>query len=204
MLGGGPASGKSSVLDSGLVDAPKRTDAVFINADDIKEALPENERMRFRGNNADFFRASEFAHEESSILAKRIQKRAIENGQDVVLDGTGDSAVGKLANKVEQARQAGYKVNGLYVTIPTEEAVIRSNKRALGETARYVPVNVVRTTHQDVSRTLPLAIEAGLFDKVSLWDNTERGNLKKIGEGEGSNFVIYDAQGWADFLAKKG
>jgi len=204
MLGGGPASGKSSVLNSGLIDAPKRTDAVFINADDIKELLPENERMRFRGNNADFFRASEFVHEESSILAKRIQKRAIENGQDVVLDGTGDSAVGKLASKVEQARQAGYKVNGLYVTIPTEEAVIRSNKRALGETARYVPENVVRTTHQDVSRTLPLAIEAGLFDKVSLWDNTERGNLKKIGEGEGSNFVIYDAQGWADFLAKKG
>jgi len=203
MLGGGPASGKTTVIRSGQVDVPDKSKAVYINADDVKEVLPENKRMRFESNDADFFRAAEFAHEESSILAKRIQKRAIENGQNVVLDGTGDSAVAKLASKVEQARQAGYKVNGVYVTVPTDVAVERSNKRALGASARYVPESVVRTTHQDVSRTLPLAIQGGLFDKFSLWDNSGS-SVKKILEGQQKEFIIYDADGWADFLAKRG
>lgn len=201
MLGGGPASGKTTVIKSGQTDIPSKSEAVHINADDAKEMLPENGRMRMSQDDRDYFHAAEFVHEESSILAKRIQSRAIDNKQDIVLDGTGDSAISKLGKKVEQARQAGYKVNGVYVTIPTETAWERASGRALGESRRYVPESVVRSTHADVSRTLPLAIEGGLFDKVTLFDNSGS-TVKKIGEGTGSEFVIYDAKGWSDFLAK--
>jgi predicted ABC-type ATPase len=201
MLGGGPASGKTTVIKSGLTDIPDKTRAVHINADDAKEMLPENTRMRMSQDDRDFFHAAEFTHEESSILAKRIQNRAIENRQDIVLDGTGDSAITKLAKKVETASQEGYKVHGVYVTIPTDMAWDRAVGRALGSSHRYVPESVVRTTHKDVSVTLPLAIEGGLFDSVSLFDNTSS-TVKKIGQGFGNEFVIYDADGWRDFLAK--
>ena len=201
LLGGGPASGKTTVIKSGLTDIPDKTKAVHINADDIKEILPENLRMRMSQDDGEFFRAAEFTHEESSILAKRVQSRAIQNGQDVVLDGTGDSSIDKLSRKVETARQAGYQVNGTYVTIPTQMAWERATGRALGASRRYVPRDVVESTHRDVSVTLSQAIEGGLFDKVSLWDNSTS-TIKKIGEGKGSEFMIYDADGWREFLAK--
>jgi predicted ABC-type ATPase len=201
MLGGGPASGKSTFLKSGATDTPDKANAVHINADDIKAMLPENPRM-VNGGDADFFNAASFSHEESSMLAKRVQDRAIENKQNIVLDGTGDSAINKLASKVESARQNGYKVNGVYVTVPTEVAWSRSVQRALGESKRYVPKAVVEETHRAVSGTLRQAVEGGLFDKISLWDNT--GSAPKlVGSGSGNDFMISDSDAWQAFLAKE-
>jgi predicted ABC-type ATPase len=201
MLGGGPASGKSTFLKSGATDTPDKANAVHVNADDIKAMLPENPRM-VNGGDADFFNAASFSHEESSMLAKRVQDRAIENKQNIVLDGTGDSAINKLASKVESARQNGYKVNGVYVSVPTEVAWSRSVQRALGASKRYVPKAVVEETHRAVSGTLRQAVEGGLFDKISLWDNT--GSAPKlVGSGSGNEFMISDSDAWQAFLAKE-
>jgi predicted ABC-type ATPase len=201
MLGGGPASGKSTFLKSGATDTPDKANAVHVNADDIKAMLPENPRM-VNGGDADFFNAASFSHEESSMLAKRVQDRAIENKQNIVLDGTGDSAINKLASKVESARQNGYKVNGVYVSVPTEVAWSRSVQRALGASKRYVPRAVVEETHRAVSGTLRQAVEGGLFDKISLWDNT--GSAPKlVGSGSGNDFMISDSDAWQAFLAKE-
>jgi predicted ABC-type ATPase len=201
MLGGGPASGKSTFLKSGATDTPDKANAVHVNADDIKAMLPENPRM-VNGGDADFFNAASFSHEESSMLAKRVQDRAIENKQNIVLDGTGDSAINKLASKVESARQNGYKVNGVYVSVPTEVAWSRSVQRALGASKRYVPKAVVEETHKAVSGTLRQAVEGGLFDKISLWDNT--GSAPKlVGSGSGNDFMISDSDAWQAFLAKE-
>ena len=201
MLGGGPASGKSTFLKSGATDTPDKANAVHVNADDIKAMLPENPRM-VNGGDADFFNAASFSHEESSMLAKRVQDRAIENKQNIVLDGTGDSAINKLASKVESARQNGYKVNGVYVSVPTEVAWSRSVQRALGASKTYVPKAVVQETHRAVSGTLRQAVEGGLFDKISLWDNT--GSAPKlVGSGSGNDFMISDSDAWQAFLAKE-
>jgi predicted ABC-type ATPase len=201
MLGGGPASGKSTFLKSGATDTPDKANAVHVNADDIKAMLPENPRM-VNGGDADFFNAASFSHEESSMLAKRVQDRAIENKQNIVLDGTGDSAINKLASKVESARQNGYKVNGVYVSVPTEVAWSRSVQRALGASKRYVPKAVVEETHRAVSGTLRQAVEGGLFNKISLWDNT--GSAPKlVGSGSGNDFMISDSDAWQAFLAKE-
>ena len=202
MLGGGPASGKSSLLESGATGTPGRDRAVHVNPDDIKTVLPENPRMT-NGPDSDFFHSAGFSHEESSMLAKHIQKVAISKGQDIVLDGTGDSAVEKLAGKVETARQSGYKVVGTYVTIPTEEAWRRSQDRALGDSKRYVPKTVVLETHKAVSDTFDKAVRAGLFDSVTLWDNSERGNPRLVGEGNRKGFKVKDEGLWQAFLSKK-
>ena len=202
MLGGGPSSGKTTFLKSGVIEVPDKSNAVHINADDIKEMLPENPRMRDSSNNSDFFNAAKFAHEESSILAKAVQARAEQLGQNIVLDGTGDSSPENLSKKIEPAKQLGYKVVGVYVTIPTNTAWERSVKRALGSTKRFVPEPVVRTTHKDVSGTFRKAVAGNLFDSISLWDNSTRTPVligkTTDGKWKTQNQDLYDA-----FLAKE-
>lgn len=203
MLGGGPAAGKSTAIDSGLADVPKGDKAVQINADSIKEGLPEYDRMRFSSNDDEFFNAAAFSHEESSFLAKQVQKAAFENKQDVVLDGTGDSKYATLEKKVGQARDAGYKVSATYATVPTADAVTRSNKRSLKPTERrFVPEAVVRGTHKDVSAVFPEAVRKGLFDSAKLIDTSVLGEEVLIGETSGGSFVVRDQAKWNSFVAK--
>jgi len=204
MLGGGPASGKTSAIREGVVDVPSADSrkAVYINADDVKEKLPENTRMR-NGDDQDFFHAASFSHEESSILAKAIQAVAIRNGQDIVLDGTGDSAISKLGGKVEEARNKGYRVEGHYVTIPTETAVERSNERSLGPSNRYVPNHTVRETHAQVSGTFRQAIAADLFDSVKLYDNSGDKPRVIVTKVQGGNLEVLDKNAYDAFLAKE-
>jgi predicted ABC-type ATPase len=207
MLGGGPAAGKSTMINSGGISVPttgekdrsgKPTarEAVLVNADEVKAALPEYHSMGKAG--------SSFVHEESSWVAKQIQAAALAGKRDVVLDGTGDSKVQKLAAKIQQAREAGYRVEGHYATVPTDVAVARSEKRyqdglARGETGRHVPEEVVRGTHADVSRTLPQAHD--LFDVVNLYDTMDGARLIATGT-RGKPLNILDPAAYAAFLAK--
>lgn len=203
MLGGGPAAGKTTAIKSGLADVPDGTKAVQVNADDVKGSLPEYDRMRFSANDNDFFNAAAFSHEESSFIAKQIQNAAFANKQDVVLDGTGDSKYSTLAKKVGQARSAGYKVKGTYATVPTEDAVSRSNARSLKPSERrFVPESVVRGTHRDVSAVFPEAVRRGLFDDAVLIDTSQRGSATVIGETVGGSWVVRDQAGWDSFLEK--
>lgn len=203
MLGGGPAAGKTTAVKSGLADVPGQGKAVQINADDVKGALPEYDRMRMSGNDNDFFNAAAFSHEESSFLAKQIQTAAFANRQDVVLDGTGDSKYSTLEKKVGQARGAGYKVVATYATVPTEVAVTRANERSLKPSERrFVPETVVRGTHRDVSAVFPEATRKGLFDEARLIDTSQEGNSILIGETSGGRFVVRDQARWNEFLAK--
>lgn len=200
MLGGGPAAGKSTIVRAGEGGLPPADKAVQVNADDLKEAFPEYERMRF-GDTSDFYNAASFAHEESSMLSKQLQNVGVQQRKDIVLDGTGNSKIEALEKKIGVAKKDGYKVHAVYATIPTDEAwnraVTRSKKR---DERRYVPEFIVRGTHKSVSIALPQAIERGLFDNVQLYDTS--GELKLIGKGTGSDFEVADKAGWDSFLAK--
>ena len=205
MLGGGPAAGKTTALKSGIVSGvPDKTQAVYINADDIKSELPEFERMRMSDDHADFFNGAGFAHEESSMLAKRVQAAAVSNGRNIVLDGTGDSSVEKLDAKISEASSAGYKVKGVYFTVPTAVAISRANERSLNSAERrYVPNKVVSDTHRDVSKTFKNAIDGNSFSSVVLIDSTTRGAAKIIGQTDASGkFAVADQAQWEAFLAK--
>ena len=207
MLGGGPASGKSSAIKSGSITVPDKTQAVQINADDVKGELPEFERMRMSDDNSDFFNGASFAHEESSLLAKDIQSKAFSLNQDVVLDGTGDSSINKLTGKINEAKSAGYAVHGIYLTVPTDVAISRSFERSLGSgERRFVPPSIVAATHASVSDTFVDAISKnGLFDKLDLWDSNVPFGSKSnhIGtlNADGSFAVLDDAK-WQEFKAK--
>lgn len=193
MLGGGPAAGKSTMLNSGQVSVPTGKQAAQINADDIKEKIPEYDKMLKGGDKT----AAAFTHEESSYLAKRAQAAAMERRQDVVLDGTGDSSESSLRGKVDKARKSGYRVEGIYATVPTAEAIRRSNDRGK-ETGRYVPESVIRGTHASVSRIFPAATK--MFDRISLYDNSNGPRL--IATASGGKLKIVDKDAYASFLAK--
>jgi len=207
MLGGGPAAGKSTALRSGIapgVPDPDSRQAVVVNADNVKSDLPEFERMR-KGDDAGFYNAAAFAHEESSMVAKQIQSQAIKNKQDVILDGTGDSSPDKLGKKITEAEIGGYKVRGVYFTIPTAEAWERSKARSLKSSERrFVPKEVVYDTHRDVSNTFAVAAENKMFQGgIMLIDSSVKGAAKIIGQSDASgNFIVADQAGYDAFLEK--
>jgi len=205
MLGGGPATGKSTfVKDSGGL-VPDSNQAVHLNSDDIKGKLPEYKSMSMSNDNGDFFHAASFAHEESSYLTEVSRKAALAKGTDIVLDGTGNGNYDKLVGKIQEQREFGYAVKATYLTVPTGEAVTRSNNRALDSSKRrYVPEKIVRETHASVSRVYPRAVEDGLFDSSALYFTGEGRGSKPIliAESLGSNLTILDNDAFTDFTNK--
>ena len=183
VMGGGPASGKSSLLDAGLLAPPEGN--VTIDSDAIKGKLPEYGEMISKGG-ADADNAARYAHEESSALAKRMLKIANDDGFNYTLDGTGDGSVKSLTKKLEDARNAGMRIEGHYITIPTNEAIKRAEIRAAGSGRKVFP-EVVTDIHRKVSQILPQT--AHLFDSVKLYDNGGSGPVLIATGGNGKGLT---------------
>jgi len=209
MMGGGPASGKSVLMNSGNVKLPAKH--VLIDPDEIKKKLPEFKALMDAKDSA----AAAFVHEESSMLSKRI---AAEMGKrNAVWDGTGDNSIESLTRKVRLMRANGHRVVANYVTVDTEVALARNIARAK-QTGRMVPESYVRQTHSNVSRVFSEAIEAGLFDEAYLWDTNDYfiydAVLKKRVKGTTIRLVaeqqavgkhrikVLDTKLWEDFRVK--
>lgn len=190
-MGGGPAAGKSSVIRqrAGGPDDLTR-DKVIINPDIAKTGLTEDEAAK-EGfpPGGDVPGIPEFAervaagdptaagyvHEESSYMAKQVTQAAIDEGMDALLDGTGDSSYEKLQKKILQAKSKGYEIDGVYVTAPTELALIRAKQRQIN-TGRGVPSTEVAQTHTQVSSIVPELARTKIMDKVELFDTTDGGD----------------------------
>jgi len=191
MLGGGPASGKTTALGdmAGYAD-----DAVAkIDPDAIKGKLPEYQDMVEAGD--DF--AAAFVHEESSYLAKRIQQAALERRVDVLLDGTGNGSKAGLSKKIKAAQENGYKVKGYYATIPIKEAIKRSTSRA-AKSGRKVPLKQIVDTHAKVSDVFMTAVKE--MDEVVLFDTSSTPRL--IARGVGGKLEVVDQAAFTAFKNK--
>lgn len=188
--GGGPASGKSVTLH------PLR-DSVTLDADAVKPRLPEYGQGLKAGRKD----AAVYVHEESSDIARQAEREAMTRRFNVTMDGMGDTSVARMTAKLAAARQAGYQVDGQYVTVDTDEAIRRATARAAA-TGRMVPASVIRQAHQNVSQVLPQLIVQDAFDSLQLWDNNgSRPTL--IGEKpRGGSWAVRDETAWQRFLAK--
>jgi hypothetical protein len=142
-------------------------------------------------------------HEESSDLGKRLQSEAMELGLPVVVDGTGDSKKGKFTGKMQDMHDAGYDVSGMYVTIPTDEAVVRATKRAM-ESGRWVPTPELRSQHEHVSANFPDVAALPFLSDLKLYDNAGDGDPVLVSEGRGGKLTIHDQARHTEFLAKAG
>ena len=195
MMGGGPASGKSVALNSGKVNVSKN--AITVDSDEIKKSIPEYQEMTKSKDPA----AAAYAHDESSVIAKKVTDAAHKASMNVTLDGTGDSGYEKLAGKVAAARKTGAKVKATYVTVDTEVAVERNRIRA-EKTGRLVPEAFVRNTHKVVSQIVPKAIAEGLFDEIQVFDTNKDGEVRLAASAKGKTLVIHDQELWDNFVAK--
>lgn len=198
VMGGGSGAGKGTLLKSGLVALPEGH--VIIDPDKVKTRLPEFGQLKAAGNKRD---AGAFVHEESNHIATMARERGVENGFHVVLDATGDGSYENFRAKIEPARKKGHYIKADFATIPTEEAIRRSDKR--GETnpdRAHVPHGAVRATHAAVSRNFPRAVEDGLFDEARVWDNSADHKPRLIFEMKGGKQTIHDPEAYRAFLAK--
>jgi hypothetical protein len=181
-MAGGAASGKSSIRAQEHFDnLPKKPDGssptpeelalfldnkegdvmsntIIINPDLIKEMLPEYKDLADSGS----LYAATGVHEESSDLAKELQRRAMELGFHVVIDGTGDSGEDKMGGKLMKANEQGYDVSVAVVTISTGDAILRAWNRFESGVAKFesgesenrprmVPVGIIMEQHESVS-----------------------------------------------------
>ena len=205
MLGGGPASGKSSGIRSGAVQVPP--DAVSINADDVKKQLSDFQEMRDAGRKD----AAAWVHEEGSELSKDALKQAAAGGYNVVYDSTGDNSLTNLEGKVASYVAAGYTVNADYMTVPVETALERVEERGNNpdspDYGRFVAESVVRSTYASLSTVVPAAIDEKLWTNFHLWNNDNppgvAPTLIASYENRGA-LAIADQAAWDKFLGAAG
>ncbi len=156
IFGGRGGSGKSFLSES--PNAPVNPNKnIILNADDIKDLLPE-----YEGWNA------ALVHEESSYLLKRAEIIARERRLNTVLDTTIGNPE-KAARNLTKYSDAGYEIEGYYMHLPRQEAAFRAMGRSTkADRPRYVPTNIILDSTKN---------EAGFdaliprFKKWGVWDN---------------------------------
>lgn len=168
-MAGGGGAGKSTILGilkhTGSVDT---ANAVHINADDIKELIPEYHDLKQAGDG----RAAATVHEESSQLTSALMDRAIPPGgqgrYNVVFDGTLSNRRKNLA-LITRWQAAGLRVHLIAVTIDPREAVTRAILRG-AVSGRWVPGSVLTQAHQDFNAAVKSYLP--VVDAADLYDNT--------------------------------
>lgn len=184
-FGGGPASGKSTLVTSGKVSLPD--DSVLVNPDVIKNMIPEYRKLIEAGDTS----ASAKVHEESSVIAEKIRRAALARGHDTVID-----KVKIKPEHVREARAKGYRTRGVIVTARTKTAVDRARVRA-ERTKRYVDPKVIADGHREVSQQFPAVVRTHL--PIDVYD-TERGHM--ISQARGGRVHAIDPGAHREFLDK--
>jgi predicted kinase len=126
LAGGLPGAGKSTVLDK--YAGVERSQYLTINPDKIKEEMAERGMIpKVAGLTP--MEASDLVHEESSYVAKQLALRAMPEGKNVIWDIT-MSSFESTEERINDLRTAGYSpVNGIFVDIPPDVAIRRSDAR---------------------------------------------------------------------------
>jgi len=192
---GGPASGKST----GLGDVANDPSYVKVDPDGIKEQMPEYQKAIDPA--ATWKGAAFMAHEESSYLAKQIKSKAIERGNNLIIDGTGANA-DKFVKSIQDLKTAGYQVHLMMPHVEVEEALPRAMKR--GErTGRIVPEEFIREAYSKI----PYNFEriAMTVDAFKMVDTSSKGFGKVVWEKKpGADPVQHNPEFVSDFRSKYG
>jgi len=195
LMGGGPASGKSVLMKQGKANLPPSS--VIIDPDEIKKELPEYTKLVKKKDPM----ASTFVHEEASMVSKELLNRSGNDSFNTVLDGTGDSSLEKLTDKINKMKAKGMYISADYVTVDIDTALQRNLDR-FNETGRAVPTTYLIENHKSISQVVPQAIKNGLYDELNLWD-TSTVDPVKFAEYKNGVLNIIDKKLWQDFLNKK-
>ena len=170
-LGGGSATGKSTMLEDKTVHVMGKDKAVVVDADGIKRMIrgpdgkPIWETMVAEGRAEEW---AGFLHAESSYLSRLAENRAMRGKLNLVTDGTNDGALAKQVKNILTARGQGYRIEGYFATMPTPVSLKLALARAKQE-LRHIDLDVILTNHEAVSRIFEEL--APYFDDIKLFDN---------------------------------
>jgi predicted kinase/mRNA-degrading endonuclease toxin of MazEF toxin-antitoxin module len=198
MMGGGGGAGKTTAIRAGLIGRPE--DDVILNADDIKDMLPEAKQMQADGDPG----WAAFTHEESSYLVDRARRAAFERGLNVTMDATGSNPA-RVKAQADMARSMGYSVRAAYVTIPVEVGVQRAQKRfddavAAGKPGRKIPVSTLEQAHIGANRTFHEIWRN--MDSAVLVDNTTSPTI--VARTMGGTLMVENEELWEETLRRGG
>ena len=187
--GGGGGAGKSTILKflqkRGDIDL---TGAVLVNADDIKEMIPEFEEMKRLGDG----RAAATVHEESSQLAKNLLDVLLNPNAPQRFNFIYDATLGHPESSrkhFDRWKSVGYLIHFIGVTIDPKEAMIRAVLRGKGS-GRWVPSHMLAEAHQGFNRGVDEYIR--MSDMANLVDNTppEFHEIGKKSQGEDTISIV--------------
>lgn len=151
IAGGLSGAGKSTVLDQ-YADID-RSQYLTINPDKIKEEMGDRGMIPVVDGLSPM-EASDLVHEESSYVAQQLALLAQADGKNIIWDITMSSQA-KTERRIGELRASGYtSIHGIFVDIPVDLAVTRSDERhrvghedyrmGKGMGGRFVPEEVVR------------------------------------------------------------
>jgi predicted kinase len=185
LAGGLPGAGKTTVLtDHAGIDMPRY---LMINPDKIKEEMAGRGMMPIIEGLTPM-EASDFAHEESSHIAKRLAQRACADGKNLIWDIT-MSSTDSTQRRIEDLRAAGYTdIRGIFVDIPPDVCARRADARhredhdayraGHGFGGRYIPAEAILARADPVWGSDSRRTFEGLkqrFDSWSRYDNSADG-----------------------------
>lgn len=166
---------REGVEAKGVPDAPHYTPVgsptvrvpsnfAVVNADEMKDALLRHGRglpPQYAGEGIGEAEAATLLHEESSDLAKRLQRRLLVDGTNTILDGSFSGDPEKNIRKVNVFRAEGYTVTGVLVDGYIDRSLVQAAGRHVagghvdptGQTStgqplrgRYVPFAQIATS----------------------------------------------------------
>lgn len=222
--GGGFASGKGGVVDGmkdidgvegGAEEMPgphpwKPDDSIILDPDKIKAMLPEFGQMQKTGDPEANLRVYEEAWDISQAIMARIQKEKL----NVVVDGVGNTSLDEVKKRVEGFEKAGYDTpRAVYVFTPTEVAIGNARRRMESaikkgklESIRYIPEDLARDVHGDVSKVFPDVLKWWPGDieayDTNTWTNGVPHPPKRLVVKHGGKDTIYDDEAKLDEYIK--
>ncbi|MHA7097257.1 zeta toxin family protein [Priestia megaterium] len=173
LVGGGSASGKGYATRL-VIDAYKSegTRVVHIDADAIKEKLPEYKEYISSVDREVVKQAAMVVHDESSDITDELLDICIKENRHFIFDGTMKNEE-KYTRIISKLRKKAYRIRAFVVDIPMEVALKRAEQR-FDDTDRFVPEHIIRESHKKIASTF-LSIKDRV-DGYALYDNTSDGN----------------------------
>lgn len=201
MLGGAPANGKSTLVDSGLLPHPKG--ALVLDPDKIKGMIPEYQKMLSSGNTDLIKGAANFIHEESSYLGKIIKTTALKNNYATVIDGVNDGGIDDVIKKANDIRieSGGKKIRADFVSLDTDLSVKLAKARS-AKTGREVPLPYIEKMNSEISHLIPKIIDKKVYNELYLWDTNTNGVPNLILTQIDGVLKIHDKELYKRFLLK--
>ncbi|MDR0619166.1 MAG: zeta toxin family protein [Bacteroidales bacterium] len=200
MLGGAPANGKSTLVNSGFLPHPKKS--LIIDTDKIRLLIPEYGLLQNTKDKYLIVKSSNFVHNEASYIAKQIRNEALKRGYNVVLDGVNNNGYNSVKKSVDTIRSiTDKKIRIDYTTLDTKLSLNLAKIRG-DKTGRYVEKDYIIKMNEGISAQAKEIMRKGLFDEFNLWDTNINGKPILIARAINGKIEILDDNLWERFLRK--